>query len=110
MSLKVETVYPMRAASQQTVCAKYFSGAVCQTAKLLEQFDGCWRFHGKKKIGRNSAPRKNLFFRGVRLVSIMRRKPRRQQVRLLATVLLIKVRAFVSVGGGGRKRQNRYGK
>jgi hypothetical protein len=29
---------------------------------------------------------------------------------IASTVLLIEVRAFVSVGGGGRKRQNRCGK
>ena len=29
---------------------------------------------------------------------------------IASTVLLIEVRAFVSVGGGGRNRQNRYGK
>ena len=36
----------------------------------------------------------------------MRRKPQRQQVRLLATALRMEVRAFASVGGGGHRRQN----
>jgi hypothetical protein len=37
---------------------------------------------------------------------MMRRKPQRQQVRLLTTALRMEVRAFDSVGGGGRRRQN----
>jgi len=37
---------------------------------------------------------------------MMRRKPQRQQVRLLTTALRMEVRAFASVGGGGRRRQN----
>ena len=37
---------------------------------------------------------------------MMRRKPQRQQVRLLTTALQMEVRAFASVGGGGRRRQN----
>ena len=37
---------------------------------------------------------------------MVRRKPQRQQVRLLTTALRMEVRAFASVGGGGRRRQN----
>ena len=73
---------------------------------LLEEDNRTCRKNCDLKSQLNLLHEKLLRFLLAGLNSMVRRKPQRQQVRLLTTALRMEVRAFTSVGGGGRKRQN----
>ncbi len=80
--------------------------SVANIFELLEEDKRTYRTNRNSILVTNLLHEKQLCFLLAGINLILMRKPQRRPVRLLTTTLRMAVRAFASVGSGGRERRN----